>query len=151
MALTLMVGANSRARALVRTHQGGLAHGIGGLAGVGHHIAGDGGHDDDLAPFALQHAGNHRLAGVPGALHVDIQVGVPVLIALGEEVSQLADAGVGHQNIDGTKGGLGGLHPGLYTGGVGHVHTHRHGVLASWAASSSTAAPGRPESLWLHA
>ena len=74
--------------------------------------------------------GDHRLAGVPGALHVDVQVGVPVLIALGKEVSQLADAGVRYQNVDGTKGGLGGLHPGLYTSGVGHVHTHRHGVLA---------------------
>ena len=134
MALTLG-GSKLPGQSLGETHQGGLAHGIGGLTGVGHHVAGDGGHNDDLAPFALQHAGDHRLAGVPGALHVDVQVGVPVLIALGKEVSQLADAGVGHQNIDGTKGGLGDLHPGLYTSGVGHVHTH----------------PGRPESLWLHA
>ena len=57
-------------------------------------------------------------------------MGVTVSVALGQEVTQAADAGVGDQNIDGAEG----FHACFISGAdavhICHVHPHGHGLGA---------------------
>ena len=104
--------------------QRGLGHGVGGLARVGHDVAGHRGGDDDRALALFQHVRDGGLTGVPHALDVDVDVEVAGFVAHLLERGQTADAGVAAGHVEGAECllGLGGRVDHLLL--VGHVGHH---------------------------
>ena len=78
-------------------------------------------HVDDAAATLAHHDGHTGMDEVKGRLQIDGNHGIPLLLGHAQHQSVLGDAGVVHQNINGAKLFLDGLHHFLGLREVGSV------------------------------
>jgi hypothetical protein len=85
---------------------------------------------DDAAPFALAHAGNHRLRAQEHRLQVDRDGEVEIRLGQRVDRAHQTDARVVHQHVDRPQRLFGFGHHPRHLDGLGHIGAHRHGPAA---------------------